>query len=106
MYRPGDLRLVDPPCEDGYEECEEEGRRCTVCDGIGEGHVHSLHDYSFRRRGEDRWFPPCAYLPHSCDEWVIGGPDEVRVMIDDLQAALAVMGHDYEPVVPEPIQPI
>ena len=30
-----------------------------------------------------------AILPHSCDSWVIGGPNEVRQMIDDLQAILA-----------------
>lgn len=34
---------------------------------------------------------PLAWLPHQCNEWVIGGPEEVRRMIADLQAALAVM---------------
>lgn len=35
--------------------------------------------------------PGFAYLPHSCDAWVIGGPDNVRAMIADLQAALETM---------------
>lgn len=29
-----------------------------------------------------------AYLPHSCDEWVIGGKEEVEAMIADLQEIL------------------
>lgn len=28
------------------------------------------------------------YLPHSCEEWFIGGEDEVRVLVEDLQEAL------------------
>lgn len=31
---------------------------------------------------------PVVFLPHSCQEWVIGGPAEVRQMIEDLQAIL------------------
>ena len=65
MYKPGDVRLVDPPCEDGYEEWEEEGHRYTDCDGKGEGHVHSLYDFSYLTGKADRWFPPCAYLLQS-----------------------------------------
>ena len=30
----------------------------------------------------------CAFLPHSCDEWVIGGPNEVKQLIADLQYIL------------------
>jgi len=29
-----------------------------------------------------------AYLPHSCQEWFIGGPDEIRALIADLNEAL------------------
>jgi len=32
-----------------------------------------------------------AYLPHRCDEWVIGGPDQVKQLILDLQDALRTM---------------
>lgn len=30
--------------------------------------------------------PNSARLPHSCGEWEIGGPDEVRALISDLQS--------------------
>ena len=30
-----------------------------------------------------------AYLHHSCDEWVIGGPDQIKALIEDLTKALA-----------------
>lgn len=26
-----------------------------------------------------------AFLPHSCDAWVIGGPDRIKMLIEDLQ---------------------
>lgn len=29
-----------------------------------------------------------AYLPHSCDAWVIGGSKEIKALIADLQVAL------------------
>lgn len=28
------------------------------------------------------------YLPHSCNEWVIGGPEEIKILIADLEKAL------------------
>lgn len=34
-------------------------------------------------------FPyPVVYLPHSCDEWLIGGPEQIQALIDDLTQAL------------------
>lgn len=30
------------------------------------------------------WF----YLPHSCDKWVIGGPEQARALIADLEKLL------------------
>ena len=33
-----------------------------------------------------------AWLPHSCDEWVIGGPENIRALIADLMLALKAMG--------------
>lgn len=29
-----------------------------------------------------------AYLPHSCEKWVIGGVENIQAMIDDLKAIL------------------
>ncbi len=34
---------------------------------------------------------PVAELPHSCDEWVIGGPNHIRTLIADLEKALKEM---------------
>lgn len=45
---------------------------------------------------DDERFTPCAWLPHSCDEWVIGGPAQVRALIEDLQEALGAMGSSVE----------
>ena len=35
--------------------------------------------------------PPVAFLPHSCDAWIIGRPDDVRQLIKELEAALELM---------------
>ena len=33
-----------------------------------------------------------AFLPHSCNEWIIGGPDEIKALIEDLGMALVKLG--------------
>ena len=33
----------------------------------------------------ERW--PLVYLPHSCDQWIIGGIEQIDQMIADLQLA-------------------
>lgn len=33
-----------------------------------------------------------AFLPHACQEWVIGGPDQIKLLIGDLQEALKELG--------------
>ena len=86
MYQKGDLRLLDPPCNEGYEAGEE--NEWTMCDNYH--HKHSVSDDRSRERG-DR-MPPCAYLPHSCDEWVIGRQEEIEVLIEDLKKALMLLG--------------
>lgn len=35
--------------------------------------------------------PPVVTLPHSCDAWVVGGVENVKTMIDDLQTVLSEM---------------
>jgi len=47
------------------------------------------HEYGYEDAGRPR--PPFVYLPHSCEEWIIGGPDEIKAMIADLQSALKMM---------------
>lgn len=46
---------------------------------------YSLYD----ARGEKQKLPEgTIYLPHSCQEWVIGGVEQVEQMIEDLQSIL------------------
>lgn len=77
MYKKGDLKLVDPPCS-SYNR-EEDVLMC-----VDPTHVHLVDD---ARNVEECISAPCVYLPHSCDEWVIGGMENVRQMIEDLQVA-------------------
>lgn len=79
MYKRGELQLTDLPCA----EIDE----WNMCPLSGEpGHEHRIGVYSAEEAP-----PPCAYLPHSCDEWVIGGPEQIQAMIDDLIAALRAL---------------
>lgn len=80
MYKKGDLKLLDPLCETW--DAEEE--YCLDTYSSQNPHYHSMSD---SRQSYKHW-TDAAYLPHSCDEWVIGGPVEIRAMIEDLQTAL------------------
>jgi hypothetical protein len=40
--------------------------------------------------------PGVAFLPHSCQEWVIGGPKEVKAMIEDLQEILKAQENEVD----------
>jgi hypothetical protein len=42
--------------------------------------------------------PPVICLPHQCDEWVIGGAEEVKLLIEDLQKLLVQLQS------PDPLQ--
>lgn len=79
MYKHGDLRLVTPPCE----STDEDG----LCDWEGV-HFHSVYDSRLRDNDplRDRR-APAVFLPHSCSEWVIGGIEEIDLLIADLNAA-------------------
>jgi hypothetical protein len=81
MYRKGKLRIVTPPCE----TADEDGH----CDHTGV-HFHSVHDSASGTEGT----AGTVFLPHSCDEWVIGGRAEIEALIADLQEALAYGTHD------------
>ena len=65
MYNPGDLAVIE----------EDEG-----------GCTDMRSNYASVKRSS------CVHLPHSCGWWIVGGPEQVRAMIADLQAALAKMG--------------
>jgi hypothetical protein len=64
-YQRGDVSVAVPRCADP-----------STCE----------HDHRFYHGTE-----LTVYLPHSCNEWVIGGVAEVEMMIEDLQAALRVL---------------
>lgn len=76
MYAPGTLKRVElcpKPDTDGRCGCDEIDYHTTLYDA----------------RGDQEPVRTGVYLPHSCDEWVIGGPEQIRALIVDLEAALA-----------------
>ena len=85
MYERGQLQIVTPECE----MCDEDG----LCSYDGDpDHKHSVNDSTTRDDDPRRTRKsPAVFLPHSCGEWVIGGPDEIKMMIEDLQAALVAV---------------
>lgn len=72
MYRQGDLRITDPECPDSIGRCQEWPEF---------GHEHIIQD---ARNDGALYMHPCVFLPHSCNEWVIGGPEQILTMIEDL----------------------
>lgn len=75
MYVKGTLQITKdcghPECQDS-SICEQTFEQRAVLDS-------KTDDYD-RVSG--------VYLPHSCDEWVIGGPDQIRALIADLEEML------------------
>lgn len=78
MYQKGELQVLTLACEDAQRN--EFG--CFI-----DGHIHSLYDSN--DGGECSI--PCVALRHSCGSWVIGGPDQIRALIADLEVALSGM---------------
>lgn len=81
MYKTGDLLFIEPPCD------TMDGDWCDGFDEEGVPHRHVLSD----ARGKAKIGTGNVYLPHSCDEWIIGGKAEIEAMIKDLQAALIIL---------------
>jgi hypothetical protein len=67
-YEPGTIKRFTPKIND---DCEDLSDNECLC-----GNYHSDE------------FEGKAYLPHSCQEWIIGGPDEIRALIADLEEVL------------------
>lgn len=76
MYRKGDLKLTLQPCE--HKTCND-----LSCFEDPSGLRKILPDS--RQDGAQM---VGAFLPHSCQEWVIGGINELDALIDDAQAAI------------------
>jgi hypothetical protein len=75
MYKKGQLQIT--------ERCAEPATEWHEVPEYG----HHYHVY-----GHFEIFPyAVAYLPHSCDEWVIGGPEQIQALIDDLTEALKAL---------------
>ncbi len=87
MYRKGDLKTIDPPCDDNYKP------GYGGCDSFLD-HRHTILDH----RGDDGDYTmsPCVYLPHSCEEWVIGGVEQIKDLIADLLKEWERLEHEPE----------
>lgn len=70
-YERGDLYRVGRPSLEGYSGEDEDGNYAP----------------SDARGGYER-LSMGVYLPHSCGSWVIGGVEQIRLLIKDLQDAL------------------
>lgn len=78
-YKPGQVTIYDPsicPNKDEYGWCD-----CKT-------DFHEVGPYDILRDYPDQ---KAVFLPHSCDQWIIGGKDEIKAMIADLQAALEAL---------------
>ena len=63
MYKPGDLKIL----------------------GRHQRRIYDSSTFEFYSKTEG------AYLEHRCEEWYIGGPEQIRALIADLQRALETM---------------
>ena len=72
MYAKGDAKLSAPlsKLSPGLDGADYTGR-CFI-------------EYDMRLDDELTLPDVVVYLPHSCERWVIGGWEEVQLMIDDL----------------------
>ena len=86
MYVKGDL------CFTSQKPCVIEDDRCVTHD-----EWHSADEPCTRgvpySDARDNFSRPreilCAWLPHSCDEWIVGGVEEIDALVADLLAAKA-----------------
>ena len=76
MYQKGDLRT--------HVECAFDGSYCEAWK-VDEKHRCCMTD---ERNNYADVEPGMAYLPHSCEQWIVGGKDQIRALIDDLTALL------------------
>lgn len=82
MYEKNLLKVTTPPCDELHDDGE-----CDNC--WDDKHVHQIFDN--RKKSDELWKAGAVYLPHSCEEWVIGGKEEVELMIQDLQNILKTL---------------
>jgi hypothetical protein len=73
-YQAGDLKFGLSPTQDEWDADD-----------------FTDYDQPLPRFGDEFSDRRIAWLPHSCDQWVIGSKEEVKALISDLQDALAFM---------------
>lgn len=73
MYKPGELQIAPDCRRDSVARRDVDN---DLDDGLCYEHSHPEDLYGG------------VFLPHSCDQWVIGGPDAIRALIRDLETAL------------------
>lgn len=71
MYNKGDLKHIVKSCG----EYTPQGFGCVAC-----GEFHSVSD----TRSDNEDHTAGVFLSHSCEEWYIGGVEEVDQLIVDL----------------------
>jgi hypothetical protein len=77
MYRKDDLQITTQAQqndEDGWD---------------GAGPINDCRTLKRHGFGSSVAAVGMTYLPHSCEEWVIGGRKEIEMLIADLQKALS-----------------
>ena len=77
MYHKGEVEVVPSTANISKEE-EDTLYQQGICP----------ISYDARQLPGEALPPVVAVLPHSCDSWVIGGPNEVKHLIADLMLAL------------------
>ena len=88
MYKAGKLEIT-AAAECGHSGCDE-----NVCYDT----MQRVAIYDSTIDGEGWRKTNVAYLPHSCQEWVIGGVVEIKQLIYDLEEALITLSErDIEP---------
>lgn len=95
MYKKGDILITSPQCKWAKEDDSHE----FWCDC---GEQHSVSDARHVQKEGKSGFDsdvnhPCVYLDHSCDNWVIGGIEEVQQMMIDLGEMLKVLSNENTP---------
>jgi len=86
-YKPGALQVF-PAVPKDCPNCEKHRGAVYPCGD------HETHDGEFRQTRDDSngdgydWRDPHVALEHSCDAWIIGGPEQIKALIADLSAAL------------------
>lgn len=100
-YQKGELKLSDAPtkanakCVCGHARAHHAHGSCSPCyldSGVEKCSAFNLsvqyYDYGLCGGHDETIAEPVAYLPHSCDEWIIGGRENIKALIADLQEML------------------